>query len=414
MFRPKELFVGLRYTRAKRRNHFISFISAISILGLFLGVTALITVISVMNGFEKELRERILGFVSHATVASATGNLTDWREVIGVAENHPEVVGAAPYVERESMLKARAVSGALIRGVDPALEPRVSEVADQMVYGSLTDLKAGEFGIVLGSDLAYVLGAQLGEKITVFAPQTRTTPAGVIPQVKRFTVVGLFQAGMHEYDRTLAITHVDDAARLFRLGDGVTGVRLKLEDMFRAYQVSQELRDELGGYYRTRDWTQQHSNFFRAVKTEKTVMFVILSLIIAVAAFNIISTLVMVVTDKQADIAILRTLGTSPGSIMGIFMVQGMVIGVFGTLLGIVGGVLLATNIETLVPALERLLDHQFLSSDVYYISDLPSDMHWSDVIRIATLSFVLTIVATIYPAWRAARTDPAMALRYE
>ena len=414
MFRPKELFIGLRYTRAKRRNHFISFISAISILGLFLGVTALITVISVMNGFEKELRERILGFVSHTTVSSYSGSLRDWRDVIDVAEAHPEVIGAAPYVERESMLKARAVSGALIRGVDPELEPRVSEIADQMVYGELTDLQSGEFGIVLGSDLAFVLGAQLGEKITVFAPQTRTTPAGVIPQVKRFTVVGIFRAGMHEYDRTLAITHVDDAARLFRLGEGVTGVRLKLEDMFRAYPVSLELQDELGGGYRTRDWTQQHANFFRAVKTEKTVMFVILSLIIAVAAFNIISTLVMVVTDKQADIAILRTLGTSPGSIMGIFMVQGMVIGVFGTLLGIVGGVLLATNIETLVPALERLLDHQFLSSDVYYISDLPSDMHWSDVIRIATLSFVLTIIATIYPAWRAARTDPAMALRYE
>ena len=414
MFRPNELFIGLRYTRAKRRNHFISFISVISILGIFLGVTALITVISVMNGFEKELRERILGFVSHATVAGPTGKLTDWPAVIDVAEKNPEVIGAAPYVERESMLRSRGVSGALIRGVDPAIEPRVSDVADQMVYGALTDLKAGEFGIVLGIELSYALGAQLGDKVTVFAPQTRTTPAGVIPQVKRFTVVGIFQAGMHEYDRTLALTHIQDAARLFRLGDDVTGVRLKLNDMFRAWEVSRDLVSDLGGFYRVRDWTQQHANFFRAVKTEKTVMFVILSLIIAVAAFNIISTLVMVVTDKQADIAILRTLGTSPASVMGIFMVQGMVIGVFGTLLGVVGGVLLATNVETLVPAIERLLDRQFLSSDVYYISNLPSDMHWSDVVRIATLSFVLTIVATIYPAWRAARTDPAMALRYE
>ncbi len=414
MFKPLSLFVGLRYTRAKRRNHFISFISVISMLGIALGVTALITVISVMNGFEKELRERILGMISHATVTGVGNRFEDWPRALEEAGKNGEVVGAAPYIERETMLRGYRISGAIVRGVLPEQEDQVSELSRQMVAGELADLKAGEYQIVLGIELAYALGVEIGDRIAVFAPEIRTTAAGVIPQVRRFVVSGVFEAGMHEYDRSLAVVHMRDAQKLFRMGESVTGVRLKLQDLFRAWQVARDLATDLGGMFRVRDWTQQHANFFRAVKTEKTVMFVILSLIIAVAAFNIISTLVMVVTDKQSDIAILRTLGASPGRIMRIFVVQGTVIGVVGTALGVIGGVLLALNVETIVPALERLLDRDFLAADVYYISDLPSDMHVSDVVKIALLSLSLSIAAGIYPAWRASRTDPAAALRYE
>lgn len=414
MFRPLSLFVGLRYTRAKRRNHFISFISVISMLGIALGVTALITVISVMNGFEKELRERILGMISHATVTGVGNSFEEWPDAVERARRNPQVVGAAPYIERETMLRGQRVSGALIRGVLPGSEREVSDIAEEMIMGSLDDLVPGEYRIILGIELAYALSVDVGDRIAVFAPEIRTTAAGVVPQVKRFVVAGIFEAGMHEYDRTLGVVHLQDAQKLFRYGDGVTGVRLKLQDLFRAWQVARDLATDLGGMFRVRDWTQQHSNFFRAVKTEKTVMFVILSLIIAVAAFNIISTLVMVVTDKQSDIAILRTLGASPGRIMRIFVVQGTVIGVVGTILGVIGGVALALNVETIVPALERLLNRDFLAADVYYISDLPSDMQVSDVVKIASLSLVLSIAAGLYPAWRAARTDPASALRYE
>ena len=414
MFKPLQLFIGLRYTRAKRRNHFISFISATSMLGIAVGVTALITVMSVMNGFEKELRERILGMVSHATISGIDGSMPQWREVLDAADSHQQVIGAAPFVERETLLRGFRVRGSLVRGVQPELEQTVSDVGQQMLEGRLEDLQAGQFNIVLGIYLATSLGVEVGDKVTVFAPQIRATPAGVIPQVKRFTVSGIFSAGMHEYDSALALVHLEDSVKLFRVSDGASGVRVKVTDMFKAWEVAADLRAELPGIYSIRDWTQNHANFFRAVKMEKTVMFVILSLIIAVAAFNIISTLVMVVTDKQADIAILRTLGATPATITGIFVVLGSFIGLFGTALGLTGGVLLATNVETLVPALEELIGTQFLSSDIYYISDLPSDMLWSDVIKVGVLSLLLTVLATLYPAWRASRNEPAEALSYE
>ncbi len=415
MFGPFEAFIGLRYTRAKRRNHFISFISFISMAGIALGVTALITVLSVMNGFEKELRERILGMASHATIASLRGPLVGWQEVAQRAGEHPQVLGAAPYIEGQAMLvNGRQVSGALIRGVLPAIEGRVSEVGEKMVSGSLQSLAPGEFGVVLGRELAQFLGVFRGDTLTVITPEASVTPVGVLPRMRRFTVVGIYQVGMYEYDRTMAFMHVADAGKLFRQGDGVTGVRLRLQDMFESRRVASELAEQVGPQLWVSDWTHKHANFFRAVQTEKTVMFVILTLIVAVAAFNIVSTLVMVVTDKQADIAILRTLGATPRSILWIFLIQGGAIGVLGTLLGVAGGVGLSLNVTTLVPALESLFQVKFLSPDVYYISDLPSDMHWRDVLRVAGLSFLLTLTATIYPARRAARTQPAEALRYE
>ncbi|MDH3712594.1 MAG: lipoprotein-releasing ABC transporter permease subunit [Gammaproteobacteria bacterium] len=414
MFRPFEAFIGLRYTRAKRRNHFISFISFISIIGIALGVTALITVLSVMNGFEKELRERILGMASHATISALAGPLRNWQQVAADADRHPDVVGAAPYIEGQAMLvNGRLVSGVLIRGVLPEAEPRVSEVSERMVSGALDTLSDGDFGIVLGRELSQFLGVYRGDRVTLITPEASVTPVGVLPRIRRFTVVGVYEVGMYEYDRTMAFMHIGDAARLFRQGDGVTGVRLRLQDMFEARRVARELAHNQKELW-VSDWTRKHANFFRAVQTEKTVMFVILTLIVAVAAFNIVSTLVMVVTDKQADIAILRTLGASPRSIMWIFLIQGGAIGVLGTLLGVAGGVTLSLNVTNLVPALESLFGIKFLSPDVYYISDLPSDMHLVDVLRIAALSFVLTLAATIYPARRAARTDPAEALRYE
>ncbi|MGI9304059.1 MAG: lipoprotein-releasing ABC transporter permease subunit [Gammaproteobacteria bacterium] len=415
MFRPLELALGLRYTRAKRRNHFISFISLISIVGIALGITALITVLSVMNGFEKELRERILGMASHATISGPNGQLADWSELAGSVATHPQVVGSAPYVQGQAMLaNGQQVSGALIRGVNPEREPSVSEVGEHMLTGELPDLRSGEYGIILGEALAAVLGVGMGDKVTVITPQANVTPAGILPRLRRFDVVGVFEVGMYEYDRSTAFISIDDAARLFQLGEAVSGLRLKLEDLFRAPAVSRELAADLEGSYWISDWTRQHANFFRAVRTEKTVMFVILTLIVAVAAFNIVSTLVMVVTDKQADIAILRTLGMTPRSVMTVFVIQGSIIGLFGTLLGIIGGVLLALNVESIVPFIESLIGRKFLSPDVYYISDLPSELKTADVIHIAFVAFALTVVATLYPAWRASRTQPAEALRYE
>ena len=415
MFRPIELYVGLRYTRAKRRNHFISFISLTSMLGIALGVTALITVLSVMNGFEKELRERILGMAAHATVSGAAGALEDWRAVAEAAGRHAQVVGVAPYVQAEGMLTAgEAVRGVLVRGVLPEAEPAVSDVGQHMKAGALTDLAPGTFNIALGRDLARTLGVEVGDKVTLVAPQARVTPAGLLPRLRRFTVVAIFQVGMYEYDAALALVHLDDAAKLFQLEDAVSGVRLKLDDLFSAPRVAREVASALPGRYWVSDWTQQHANFFRAVKTEKTVMFVILTLIVAVAAFNIVSTLIMVVSDKEADIAILRTLGASPRSIMGMFVVQGSVIGVIGTVMGALGGVALALNVESVVGAIEQLFQVKFLSPDVYYISDLPSDLHGADVLRISLVALALSLTATLYPAWRASRTQPAEALRYE
>ncbi|MCY4469649.1 MAG: lipoprotein-releasing ABC transporter permease subunit [Thiotrichales bacterium] len=415
MFTPYELCVGLRYTRAKRRNHFISFISLTSMIGIALGATALITVISVMNGFERELRERILGVASHATISAFDRALEDWESLAAAAEAHPEVVGAAPYVESQGMLThAGQVRGVLIRGVFPSREPRVSEVGRFLVEGTLESLAPGKFNMLIGRDLALRLGATVGTALTLVAPRARITPAGVMPRMRRFTVTGIFEAGHAQYDTSLAVVHVEDAQRVFRLGRGVSGLRVKLADMFDAPRVSRELARSFGGQYWLRDWTQHHANFFRALKIEKTVMFVILTLIVAVAAFNLVSTLVMVVTDKESDIAILRPLGASRSSILSIFIVQGTLIGIAGTIAGVAGGVALAAHVETLVPAIEGFFDTKFLSPDVYYISAVPSDMRWRDVAAVGAVAFVMSVLATIYPAWRASRVQPVEALRHE
>ncbi len=415
MFRPLELFIGLRYSAAKRRNHFISFISLISMMGIALGVAALITVLSVMNGFEQELRTRILGMASHASISNMRGPLENWEMTADTARLNPQVVGTAPYVQHEVMLAhGNKVSGTLIRGVIPEQEPQVSVVGDKMVAGELTDLVPGSYRIILGSELAINLGVITGDTITMITPQANFTPAGVLPRLRRFTVAGVFEVGMYEYDRSVALVNIVDAAKLFQMGQGVTGVRLKLQDLFHAPAVMQQLSSSFSMDYRLDDWTKQHANFFRAVQTEKRVMFIILTLIVAVAAFNIVSTLVMVVTDKQSDIAILRTLGATPATIMRIFFIQGILIGALGTLIGIASGIALATNVETIVPWIEQQFSVQFMPAEVYYISDLPSEINWPDVARIGTVAFVLSMLATLYPAWRAGRTQPAEALRYE
>ncbi|MEO8802549.1 MAG: lipoprotein-releasing ABC transporter permease subunit [Rudaea sp.] len=413
MFRPLELCIGLRYTRAKRRNHFISFISLISMLGIAVGVIALITVISVMNGFQKDLTNRILGMVAHATISGVGESVHNWQHALKLAEENPHVRGAAPYVQAQALLQGTRTTGAVIRGVLPAQEPKVSDLNRKMVRGSLDDLKPGGFGIILGNELAMQLGVGLGDKVTVYAPEVSVTPIGAVPRFKRCEVVGIFSVGFQEYDDGLAVMNMEDAERLFRL-DGPTGIRLKLDDMFRAWDIGQSLAQQLGQFYRVQDWREGHANFFSAVSMEKKVMFIILSLIVAVATFNLVSTLVMLVTDKQADIAILRTLGISPKSIMGIFMVQGVIVGASGILMGVIGGVALATNLPALVKWIEHTFHVEFLSPDVYYISEVPSDMHWHDVGWIAGIAFVFCLLATIYPAWRASRTHPAAALRYE
>ena len=413
MFRPLEFFIGLRYTRAKRRNHFISFISLVSILGIAVGVTALITVISVMNGFDRELKDRILGMVAHATVEGVDESVRDWPQALARAERNPHVLGAAPYVEREAMLQGERVSGAIVRGVLPEYEPHVSEIDRKMVVGKLDDLSAGSFNIILGRELAMKLGVSVGDHANLITSQVSTSPMGVQPRFKRFTVSGIFEVGMQEYDGALAVVHMKDAQTLYRL-DGPSGIRLRLDDMFRAWSVARELSGQLGQAYRVSDWMQGHSNFFKAIAMEKKVMFLILSLIVAVAAFNLVSTLVMLVTDKQADIAILRTLGQSPRSIMGVFMVQGVLVGTLGIALGVLFGVLLAANLPEIVRWIEQAFGVSFLSADVYYISEVPSQLEWSDVSLITLTAFLFCIIATLYPAWRAARIEPAAALRYE
>ncbi|MDH3948093.1 MAG: lipoprotein-releasing ABC transporter permease subunit, partial [Gammaproteobacteria bacterium] len=398
MFRPLEFAIGLRYTRAKRRNHFISFISLTSMLGIALGVTALITVLSVMNGFEKEVRGRILDMVSHLTVSGPDGRLHGWSDVVMQVKEHPQVIDAAPYVEAQGMLiYGKKVNGALIRGILPAMEPGVSNVADKMVEGQLTDLKPGAFEVILGRDLARILRVDVGDKVTMVTPSANITPAGVAPRLKRFKVVGIFYVGMYEYDSSLAIIHLDDARRLFRLQDAVTGVRAKLKDLFAAPQARYELQQSELGTYWVRDWSSYHANWFRAVKIEKRMIFLLLLLIIAVAAFNIVSTLVMLVTDKESDIAILRTLGATPKSIMGIFMVQGTLMGVIGTILGVIGGISLSLNLDTVVPFIEKLFGFQVLDPGIYYISELPSDLHWDDVWLISGVSFLFGVMSTLY-----------------
>ncbi|MFC4520012.1 lipoprotein-releasing ABC transporter permease subunit [Cupriavidus pinatubonensis] len=413
---PYEWQIGWRYTRASKRasrNTFISFISMISMLGIALGVAALIVVLSVMNGFQKEVRDRMLSVLSHIEVIGPSA-LPDWQRTAAEAMRNKEVIGAAPYVAAQAMLtREDAVRGVLLRGVDPAEEPKVSDIGKQFKAGHMESLQPGEFGIALGNELANAMGVQVGDKITLLAPQGTITPAGVLPRLKQFTVVGVFSSGHFEFDSALALVNIRDAETLFRM-TGPTGVRLKLADMQRAPQVANELAGTMSGELYLRDWSKQNRNWFAAVQTEKRMMFIILTLIIAVAAFNLVSTLVMTVTDKQADIAILRTMGAQPGSIMKIFIVQGVAIGFIGTLLGVAGGTLIATNIDVIVPFIERLLHVQFLPRDIYFISELPSDPRVNDIATIGIISFVLATLATIYPSWRAARVNPAEALRYE
>jgi lipoprotein-releasing system permease protein len=417
---PYELLIGLRYTRAKRKNHFISFISLTSMIGIALGVAALIVVLSVMNGFQAELRTRILGVASHLEITGTNNQLANWQTLAQQvsqfkSQGQAEVIASAPYVMAQGMLSyGQAVQGVLVRGVLPAEENKVADLGKNMKVGSLSDLRAGEFGVVMGADLAQLLGVSIGEKVVLMAPQGQFTPTGVVPRIKQFKVVGLFQIGMYEYDAGLALIHMEDAAKLYRMGENVSGLRLKLNDLFDAPAMSAKLAQKLDGNYFVTDWTQQHANFFKAVQLEKKVMFIILTLIVAVAAFNIVSTLVMAVTDKRADIAIMRTFGASPRSIMGIFMVQGALIGMIGTIIGAIVGVIIALNIDTIIPFIESLFKVQFLAKDVYYISDLPSKLEWDDVITIVVMSFILSLLATLYPSYKASTINPAEALRYE
>jgi len=415
MFQPKELFIGLRYIRAKRKSHFVSFIAFISIAGVALGVFALIVVLSVMNGFGNELRDRTLSMTSHATISGYDGYVRDWKTVLEKAEKEDEVVAAAPYIRKEVMLSnGRRVSGSLVRGIQPEMESKVSLVESKMISGSLYDLKAGEYGIVIGRELANSLGVYEGDRITVITPQASITAVGVMPRLRRFRVVGVFEVGMHQYDSAMAYIHLDDAAKLFSYKDKINGVRLKLTDLFDAPRITRKIENNFGEDYWVKDWSQQHKNFFRALQTEKTVMFIILLLMVSVAALNIVSTLMMTVTDKESDIAILRALGMRPSSIMVIFIIQGAFIGLFGTLIGVGAGVPVALNVFEIVSWLEQLFSTDFLPSDVYYISDIVADVKASEVVTYALSAFAVTILATIYPAWRASRTLPAEALRYE
>ena len=415
---PYEVRIGLRYTRAgrraRRRNAFISFISAVSMAGIALGVAALIVVLSVMNGFVKEVRERMLAAVSHVEIGAVAGSLADVQSVIALAGRNPEVLAAAPFINAQGMFaQGDIVRGALVRGVDPALEPAVSDIARRTAGGDVNALVDGQFNVILGIDLARALRVTVGDRVTLISPQGTVTPAGVVPRLRQFTVVGTFSSGHFEFDSSLAMIHIGDAQRLYR-AEGPTGIRLRLKDAERAPQVATELAAALPAGLLVRDWSRQNPTYFAAVRAEKRMMFIILTLIVAVAAFNLVSTLVMTVTEKQADIAILRTLGASPRSVMAVFIVQGALIGVFGTLIGAGGGLLLATNLDVIVPAIERLMNVQFLPREIYFISALPSDPRASDIVPITVISLVLSLVATLYPSWRASRTRPAEALRYD
>jgi lipoprotein-releasing system permease protein len=414
LFQPLSFAIGLRYLRAKRRNGFISFISMASILGILIGVMALITTISVMNGFQEELRARILGMVSHATIDGLDGPLENWPQAVAVAKQDARVLGAAPYVQTEALLQGRRRQGALVRGVLPEREVTVSDLGDKMKEGKLSSLQPGAYNIVLGRELALQIGARVGDDVNVFVSEATVTPIGPVPRARRFHVTGIFEVGAQEYDFGLAVVHMRDAQRLVKMGEGVTGVRLKLTDIWDAWNVARSLADRMQGYYRVHDWTRDHANFFRSLKMEKTVMFVLLSLVIAIAAFNLVSSLVMLVQDKQADIAILRTLGLSPGAVMRVFMVQGTVIGIVGVGLGTILGIALSKNLSIIVHFIEGLTGSELMPADVYYISGVPTAIESADVALVAFVAFVMCLLATIYPAWRASRTDPASALRYE
>lgn len=415
---PFELQVGWRYVRAGRggrRNRFISFISGVSMIGIALGVMALIVVLSVMNGFQKEVRDRMLNVIAHVELLDYAGQaLPDWHAIAATARRNPEVVGAAPFVASQSLIaRGDDMRGVIIRGISPADEAQVTGLGAQLKDGAFARLQPGAWGIVLGAELARQLGVGEGDKITVVAPGGQVTPAGVVPRLRAFTVVGTFSAGHYEYDSGLALVHIDDAAKLFRTG-GPTGVQLRLRDVNDARRVGHELGQALGPGILVRDWTRANATWFDAVQIEKRMMSIVLTLIVAVAAFNLVSTLVMTVTDKQSDIAILRTLGASPRSIMGIFIVQGAVSGVAGTLIGVVLGLLVAFNIHIIVPAIEHLLNTSFLPGSVYVISQMPSDPQRGDIVPIALVSLALAFLATLYPSWRASRVQPAEALRYE
>ncbi|KAF0814978.1 Lipoprotein-releasing system transmembrane protein LolE [Andreprevotia sp. IGB-42] len=409
-----ELLIGLRYTRAKRRNGFISFMSFSSITGIALGVAALIIVLSVMNGFQEEVRNRILGMAAHIQITGADNTLANWQSTAKTATENKHVIAAAPYVYGQGLLaNGSQVKGVLMRGVDPEREPQVSEVANHMLAGSLTDLRPGEFGTVIGWQMAAELGVRIGDKITLITPQGQVTPAGLIPRFRQFTIMGVFKADYYPYDAGLALIELSDAQKLFRTGSAVSGVRLRIDDLFAARQVAREINRSLPDQL-VSDWSQENPTYFRAVEIEKRMMFIILTLIIAVAAFNLVSTLVMLVTDKQADIAILRTLGAAPTSIMKIFVIQGALSGFIGTVSGVVLGVLVALNIGTIVPLIEKLIGTRILSADVYLITELPSRVEVMDVSTIALISLLLSLAATLYPSWRASRVNPAEALRYE
>ncbi|MBC7956842.1 MAG: lipoprotein-releasing ABC transporter permease subunit [Cytophagales bacterium] len=415
---PYELQIGWRYTRAGRagrRNGFISFISGVSMLGIALGVAALIIVLSVMNGFQKEVRDRMLSVIAHVEVMDVQGGaLADWQATTAKAKQNPQVIGAAPFVAAQALIaRGDDMRGAVVRGISPKDEAGVTDLAAQLKDTTLAKLTPGAWGIVLGAELARSLGVREGDSVTIVAPGGQVTPAGVVPRLKQLTVVGTFDSGHYEYDSTLALIHLDDAARLFRV-EGPTGVQLRLKDLHQSPQVAAELSQQLGPQVMVRDWTRTNRNWFSAVQLEKRLMFIILTLIVAVAAFNLVSTLVMTVTDKRADIAILRTLGASPRSIMGIFMVQGAASGVIGTLAGVLFGLLVAFNIDVIVPFIERALNTSFLPGSIYLISSMPSEPQSADILPITVISLVLAFVATIYPSWRASRVQPAEALRYE
>ncbi len=414
MFQPLTAAIGLRYLRAKRRNGFISFISMASVLGIFIGVVALITTISVMNGFQEELRTRILGTVAHATIEGSAGTLPDWQAAVALARKDARVAGAAPYIQTESLLQGQNRQGAMLRGVEPALEGAVSDLPSKMVQGRFDSLQPGSFNIVLGTELAAALNVRVGDSVNAFVTESTATPFGSMPRAKRFTVAGIFSVGAQEYDYGLALINMQDGQKLLRLDRNVTGVRLKLHDIWQAWSVARDLANRMEGIYSVRDWSSDHANFFRALKMEKTVMFILLSLVVAIAAFNLVSSQVMLVQDKQADIAILRTLGMSPRQIMQVFMVQGLVIGLVGVALGTVAGVLLSKNLGFLVRFIESLTGNELMPSDVYYISGVPSVVNPGDVLAVIGIAILMCLLATVYPAWRAARTNPVEALRYE
>lgn len=410
-----ELFVGLRYTRSRSRTRFISVISLISIVGIALGMTVLITVLSVFNGFQREVRTRMLGAVSHVQVSGVADTLANWRKVAELASRHPEVQAAAPYVSAQGLLTSgNTVRGVFVRGIVPELEETVSDLGRNMRRGEFAALKSGEYNIVLGQPLARALGVTPGDRIVLVAPQGQVTPAGILPRLRQFTVVGTFNIGHFEIDSTLALVHIEDAQRVYRMGEETSGVRLKLRDLFRARQVARDLVDTLPPGLTVLDWTRMNVTYFRAVDLEKRMMSLLLFFIIAIAAFNLVSSLFMVVKEKNADIAILRTLGASPGGIMRVFMIQGFVIGVTGVVFGVVFGVLGALHVDVIVGFVERLFNFKFLPQDVYQISDLPSELRYSDVVMTVVVSFTLSVLATIYPSWRASRVNPAEALRYE